>query len=81
MKSSKSTREESDCRLDRIIADYYHALDAGQAPEPYEFIARYPEFQRELREFFADVAMSDGRKRIRESNAVSGIPKKERPIP
>jgi WD40 repeat protein/serine/threonine protein kinase len=45
-----SDRED---RLDEIILAYHEAADAGQAPDPQEFIARYPDLAEELTAYFA----------------------------
>ena len=42
-------REE---RIGEIIARYLEAREAGSAPSAEEIIVRYPEFGKELREFF-----------------------------
>src|SRR5207249_2843799 len=44
-------REE---RVNAIIADYLRALDAGQAPDRAEWLARHPDLADALRSFFAD---------------------------
>jgi len=41
-------------QVDEIIAAYLAAVDAGQASDRREWLARYPEFAAELRVFFAD---------------------------
>jgi WD40 repeat protein/predicted Ser/Thr protein kinase len=43
-------------RLEQAIAEYLMAADAGRAPEPATFLARYPDLQAELAEFLADQA-------------------------
>jgi len=47
----RASREE---RLDKVVAEYLAALDAGDRPDPESWIARYPEFAEELREFAAE---------------------------
>ena len=53
---SGSDRESSsrEQRLDEAIASYLRARESGQAPPRQEWVRRYPEFQTELAEFFAD---------------------------
>ena len=38
------------------MAEYLMAADAGRAPEPAAFLARYPDLRAELTEFLADQA-------------------------
>jgi serine/threonine protein kinase len=40
--------------VDRVIADYLEAVDAGTAPDPAEVVAAHPGHAEELRQFFAD---------------------------
>jgi WD40 repeat protein/tRNA A-37 threonylcarbamoyl transferase component Bud32 len=49
---TREVQEETD--LDDIIANYLKAAQAGDAPNPQEWIMRYPAFATELSEFFAD---------------------------
>jgi predicted Ser/Thr protein kinase len=42
--------------LSAIIADYLHAVDAGQQPNQDELLARYPDQAEQLRAFFATQA-------------------------
>jgi hypothetical protein len=39
-------------RLERAIADYLHALEAGQAPDNTELLKQYPELADDLGSFF-----------------------------
>jgi serine/threonine protein kinase len=39
--------------LHRVILEYVEAVQAGQAPDRRQFLARYPEFAAELGEFFS----------------------------
>ena len=55
MESSESVRSEREQQLDGIIALYYRAADNGKHADQNLFIAEYPDFEKELREFFADV--------------------------
>jgi eukaryotic-like serine/threonine-protein kinase len=41
-------------RLDEVIGEFLVAQDAGQNPNPSEWLARHPELCPELAEFFAD---------------------------
>jgi WD40 repeat protein len=45
--------------LNEIITAYLKAVEAGQAADPAEWLARYPEFAGELMEFFADQKVLD----------------------
>jgi WD40 repeat protein/HEAT repeat protein len=44
----------ADPRLSQVIAEYLEQVDAGHAPDPEEFVSRYPDISEQLREFFAD---------------------------
>src|SRR5262245_63933968 len=46
-------------RLDAALAEYLLAADAGRAPDPRAWAARYPGRQPELGEFLADQAGLD----------------------
>jgi hypothetical protein len=46
-------------RLERAVAAYLEAVDAGHTPDPDRWLARYPELQPELAEFLADQAHLD----------------------
>src|SRR5262249_10815232 len=39
--------------LDEAILTYLLAVDSGETPNPEEWLARYPQFADELRQFFA----------------------------
>jgi WD40 repeat protein len=41
-------------RVDAIIAEYLRAAQAGEAPDPQEYLRRYPDLTGELGSFFAD---------------------------
>ena len=40
-------------RFGEVLAAYLEAFDAGWAPDRSAFLSRYPQWQRELEEFFA----------------------------
>jgi serine/threonine-protein kinase len=42
--------------LDDVVVAYLKSLQAGQTPDPEEWLGRYPDLAAELREFFADQA-------------------------
>jgi hypothetical protein len=41
-------------RLDQVLGAYLEAVDAGQSPDPREWLTRHPDLDPELSEFFAD---------------------------
>jgi WD40 repeat protein/serine/threonine protein kinase len=45
---------QSDSRLHEAIASFEQARDAGQHPNPQEWLGRYPEVASQLADFFAD---------------------------
>ena len=45
-------RLDSFSELDKIIAEYIRADEAGEAPDRQEFLSRCEEFRAELEEFF-----------------------------
>jgi serine/threonine protein kinase len=49
---SALNQETESTRTDEIVAAYLCALDAGQSPQPSEWIARHPELADELRDCF-----------------------------
>src|SRR5690606_5606464 len=57
MQGADSTKGDHEQRLDAIIAEYYRLAETGETPDQGQFIARYPCFQQELCEFFADLGM------------------------
>lgn len=57
MSVEESTSDERDQQLDAIIAAYYRAVEAGECIDQKDFMAKYPEVQKELSEFFADLGM------------------------
>jgi WD40 repeat protein len=46
-----------DDRLDQVLAEYLQAIDAGREPDREEFLARYPRFALEMREFFENQSL------------------------
>jgi tetratricopeptide (TPR) repeat protein len=46
-------------RLERAIGDYLEAADAGRAPDPGQWLVRYPDLEPELGQFLADQAHLD----------------------
>ncbi len=56
MSDLTATNPESQRRLEEAMAEYLMAADAGRAPEPAAFLARYPDLRVELSEFLADQA-------------------------
>ena len=57
MSDSEVQPDDRERQLDAIIAEYYRLEEKGEHPDRTEFIARYPEFQQELSEFFVDLGM------------------------
>jgi len=51
-------------QLDAIIAQYYYLEEKGETPDHEQFIARYPEHQQALSEFFADLDMFENSKHL-----------------
>src|SRR5262245_58855087 len=47
---------EPDGKLHEAIASFEQARDAGQHPEPQDWLTRYPEVASQLAAFFADEA-------------------------
>jgi hypothetical protein len=54
MHGEQRGRKDRDQRLDTIVTAYLKALEAEQAPDRDQWLARYPELASELGEFFAD---------------------------
>lgn len=48
---SEPSREE---QVNKVIADYLRAVEAGQTPDRQEFVARHPELAADLEAFFRD---------------------------
>ena len=49
--NDSSAREQ---RVDEVIAAYLEALDAGQTPDPNDFIAQHRDIADDLEAFFAN---------------------------
>jgi serine/threonine protein kinase len=60
MSAEPSNGAGSDDRLQDILVEYLEAQEAGRAPDRKTFLARHPEFARELEEFFATDERVDG---------------------
>ena len=57
MPDSQNSHDQHEQQLDAIVAEYYRAEEAGQAPDHNEFIAQHAEFATELAEFFSDIGI------------------------
>ena len=57
MTDQNSSRDLREQQLDAIIAGYYREIERGSCPDPVKWLSAYPEFETELRSFFADVAL------------------------
>lgn len=57
MASSIDRDEEREQQLNAIVAEYYRLDEAGTPPENGTFIAQYPEFRDDLKDFFADLGV------------------------
>jgi serine/threonine protein kinase len=53
MNPTANTAPDREQQLSDILLQYVDAVEAGQAPDRRELLARHPEFADELREFFA----------------------------
>ncbi len=49
-------RDDHEERVGEAVAWYFQAVEAGRAPEPADFLARYPDLRLELESFLADKA-------------------------
>jgi len=59
MKSKADNAELRERQLQEILLHYVDAQEAGQTPDPKEFIACHPEFAAELEEYFAGLRQLD----------------------
>src|SRR5262249_48782353 len=57
--NGESGRADASERLDEVLGRYFEALEARQAPDPDQLLARHPELADELREFFRDQQWAD----------------------
>ena len=46
--------------VDKIIAEFIIAMESGRAPDPAEYLTRYPQFAVELGQFFSGYRMMQG---------------------
>jgi hypothetical protein len=53
MDSENSGTSERERRLDEVVTAYLKAVEAGQHPEPKDWLQRYPDLAAELSAFFA----------------------------
>src|SRR5262250_1118943 len=51
-----TTSDDRERLLDEVVAAYLKEVQAGHKPEPQAWLARYPQLEAELAEFFADRA-------------------------
>jgi hypothetical protein len=74
--NNEATRlSEHDRRLDEIVTAYLKAVEAGDNPEPNDWLQRYPDLAAELSAFFAgqaQVAALAGRETIGRRRRVLG---------
>ena len=49
------TDTENDEQFDRIVHEYYQAVEAGESVDPEAFIDQHADHERQLRSFFADL--------------------------
>jgi predicted Ser/Thr protein kinase len=54
--SSNGRSVEQEEHLDEIVVAYFEAVEAGQVPDPLEWIARFPGLAAPLAQFFTDQA-------------------------
>ncbi len=53
MNRESTTCSERDRRLDEVVTAYLKAVEAGEHPEPKDWLERYPDLAQELSAFFA----------------------------
>jgi WD40 repeat protein/tRNA A-37 threonylcarbamoyl transferase component Bud32 len=63
------TSNHRDEAFDRVVHEYYQAIEHGNRVEPQAFIDQHPEFKEDLQSFFADL------KNLGESSGVAAMPK------
>ena len=66
MTDQNSSRDLREQQLDAIIAGYYREIERGSCPDPVKWLSAHPEFETELRSFFADVALLPKPEEIRQ---------------
>src|SRR5262245_54528512 len=54
MASELTGQSDAELQLDEILASYMEAEEAGQSPDPQEFLRRHPELGPQLAQFFAN---------------------------
>ncbi|MFO0958542.1 MAG: serine/threonine-protein kinase [Isosphaeraceae bacterium] len=59
MTGDAPTGDDRSGRIDEALADYLRAIDAGRAPDPTEFAARFPDLAPELGRALADAGLVD----------------------
>ena len=52
-------RDEREERVGEAVAWYFQAVEAGRAPQPADFLARFPGLRPELESFLTDKAAFD----------------------
>jgi serine/threonine protein kinase/WD40 repeat protein len=84
MKSESSTSSDPERRLDEIVTAYLKAVEAGEHPDPKDWLNRFPDLAPELSAFFAgqqQVAAVAGNATIGlEASTGEGIPRTVRYI-
>src|SRR5438876_5851053 len=48
------TNPEREARLDEAVVAFLEAVEAGQTPDPEQWLETYPDLQAELQQFFAE---------------------------
>ena len=54
MNDTQVRNAEREARLDQAVVAYLEAADEGSAPDPHQWLQKYPDLQTELKAFFAD---------------------------